>query len=150
MEEEVPMDVTDRHWEIIEPMLPEPLSGPGKRGRPQRNKREVWDGILQKLRTGAPWKDIPQRYPPYQTCHRRFQAWRKDGTFERVLTALAMDHKERGASMSGKPSLTAPAQGPKKGFLRRENHAWQGQQDHGKCRPRWSCCRHLHRKCFAA
>ena len=90
------MDVTDRHWEIIEPMLPEPLSGPGKRGRPQRNKREVWDGILQKLRTGAPWKDIPQRYPPYQTCHRRFQAWRKDGTFERVLTALAMDLKERG------------------------------------------------------
>ena len=41
MEEEVPMEITDKQWEIIEPLLPEPLSGPGKRGRLQRNNRDV-------------------------------------------------------------------------------------------------------------
>jgi transposase len=46
-------------------------------------------GILWVLRTGAPWKDLPERYPPYQTCHRRFQQWRKNGTIERVLYTLA-------------------------------------------------------------
>ncbi|TKD01559.1 transposase, partial [Polyangium fumosum] len=40
------------------------------------------------MRTGARWADLPERYPPYQTCHRRFQQWSKDGTLERILYAL--------------------------------------------------------------
>jgi len=134
MEEEVPMEITDKQWEIIDPLLPEPLSGPGKRGRPQRNNREVWDGILWILRTGAPWKDIPARYPPYQTCHRRFQSWSKDGTFERVLTALAMDLKERGgidvreAFIDG-TFASAKKGGPASGQLKRAKapRSWQLQ-----------------------
>ena len=96
MEEEVPMELTDRQWEFIEPLLPAPRSGPGKKGRPQRNNREVLNGILWILRTGAPWKDMPERYPSYQTCHRRLQHWSRDGTLENILTALAQDLKERG------------------------------------------------------
>ena len=46
------------------------------------------DGVLWALRTGAPWRDLPGRYSPYQTCHRRFQAWVRDGTLKRVLAAL--------------------------------------------------------------
>ena len=48
------------------------------------------------LRTGAPWADLPERYPPYQTCHRRFQRWAGDGTLEGILGALATDLKDRG------------------------------------------------------
>jgi len=53
-------------------------------------------GILWILRTGAPWHDMPDRYPPYQTCHRRFQQWVRSGVFEHILQALATDLHERG------------------------------------------------------
>jgi hypothetical protein len=54
------------------------------------------NGILWILRTGAPWKDMPSRYPPYQTCHRRFQEWTERGTFQEILYELAKDLYERG------------------------------------------------------
>jgi Putative transposase of IS4/5 family (DUF4096) len=48
------------------------------------------------LCTGAPWHDLPDRYPPYQTCHRRLQQWRKNGVFRDLLTCLAEDLRLRG------------------------------------------------------
>jgi len=90
------MDLTNEQWELIAPMIPPAKSQKGGRGRPAREPREVLDGILWVLRTGAPWKDLPERYPPYQTCHRWFQRWRRDGVFERILTALAEDLRDRG------------------------------------------------------
>jgi hypothetical protein len=54
------------------------------------------NGILWILRTSAQCADLPERYPPYQTCHRRFQRWVRDGTLERILTDPAQDLKERG------------------------------------------------------
>ena len=57
---------------------------------------EVLDGILWILRTGAQWKDMPERYPPYQTCHRRFQSWVRSGNIENMLCDLAQDLKDRG------------------------------------------------------
>ena len=80
------MELSDKEWEIIEPLLPELPSG--IRGRPWRDNREVLDGILWILRTGAPWRDLPKKYPSYQTCHRRFQQWSSDGTLEKVQMAL--------------------------------------------------------------
>jgi hypothetical protein len=56
----------------------------------------VLNGILWILRTGAPWKDMPERYPPYQTCHRRFQQWHREGVMDQILWTLAQDLKERG------------------------------------------------------
>ena len=58
--------------------------------------RDVLNGILWILRTGAPWKDMPSRYPPYQTCHRWFQKWTQQGVFAQILRALAEDLYERG------------------------------------------------------
>ena len=93
------MDLTDEQWAVIAPLLIEkPRVKRGKvdgRGRPRVAAREVWNGILWILRTGAPWHDLPDRYPPYQTCHRRYQEYSRDGTFKRVLVALAQDLRDR-------------------------------------------------------
>lgn len=61
---------------MLERLIPEPL----RRSDPKRqavveNAGEVLNGVLWVLRTGAPWRDLPGRYPSYQTCHMRFQRW---------------------------------------------------------------------------
>ena len=85
------MELKDEQWAVIEPLMPVVPLREDKRGRPRRSSREIMDGILWVLRTGAPWKDIPDRYPPYQTCHRRFQEWNEAGVMDRILEALATD-----------------------------------------------------------
>ncbi len=89
------MDLTDEQWEVLKPLIP---TGPRRadgRGRPWRDPRDVLNGILWVLRTGAPWRDLPERYPPYQTCHRRFQQWVGDGVLSLILEALAKDLQKR-------------------------------------------------------
>ena len=90
------MDLTDEQWEVLEPLMPELPRREDGRGRLWRDPRDVLNGILWILRTGAPWKDLPARYPPYQTCHRRFQRWTEQGVLSEILEALAEDLKERG------------------------------------------------------
>lgn len=90
------MDLTDEQREVIQPLIPQPPKRSDGRGRPRRDDREVLSGILWVLRTGAPWKDLPERYPPYQTCHRRFQEWVHSGVMEQILRALAEDLHQRG------------------------------------------------------
>ena len=90
------MDLTDEQWAVLEPVLGTMPRRADGRGRPWRSSREVVNGILWILRTGAQWHTLPTEYPPYQTCHRRFQRWVHDGTLERLLEALARDQKERG------------------------------------------------------
>jgi transposase len=79
-------DLTDRQWERLQPLLPPERSG--KPGRPYRSHRDVLNGILWVKRTGAPWRDLPERYPPHGTCHGRLTQWQRDGTWERLLQAL--------------------------------------------------------------
>ena len=90
------MDLTDEQWTAIRPSIPGPeKKGTTKEGgRPWRDPRDVLNGVLWVLRTGAPWADLPARYPPYQTCHRRFQRWIELGVFEKILRALA-EHLRR-------------------------------------------------------
>lgn len=52
-----------------------------------RDHRQVINGILWKLRTGAPWRDLPERYGPWKTCHERLRRWSADGTWDRILAA---------------------------------------------------------------
>ena len=89
-------DLTDAQWAFIEPLLPELPKRKDGRGRPWRDSREVLNGILWILRTGAQWSEMPDRYPPCQTCHQRFQQWRGAGVMDRLLEALARDLEERG------------------------------------------------------
>ena len=89
-------DLTDLQWAILRDLIPEPPRRDDKRGRPWRSRRSVLNGILWVLRTGAPWADLPERYPSYQTCHRRFQQWVRSGIMRCVLEALAEDLQIRG------------------------------------------------------
>ena len=90
------MDLTDEQWAIVEPLLPKPVKRADGKGRPRVDDRTILNGILWVMRTGAPWHDMPNRYPSYQTCHRRFQEWVRSGTFEKILRTLVEDAKERG------------------------------------------------------
>jgi len=90
------MDITNEQWNRIEPIIKELTPPKDPRGRPPRDPKDVLNGILWVLRTGAPWKDLPQRYPPYQTCHRWFQKWVRQGVFGRIAQELTEDLYERG------------------------------------------------------
>lgn len=89
-------DLTDRQWETLQDLIPEPPRREDGRDRPWKERRAVLNGILSVLHTGAPWADLPERYPSYQTCHRRFQQWVRSGTMRGVLEALAEDLQTRG------------------------------------------------------
>ena len=89
-------ELTDEQWAVIGPLIPDPPRREDGRGRPWRDTREVINGVLWILRSGARWQDLPERFPPYQTCHRRFQAWSRDGTLRAVLEALARHLEARG------------------------------------------------------
>lgn len=90
------MDPAEEQWTFIESLRPGPKHRADGRGRPWRDPRDVLDGAPSIMRTGAPWMDLPSRYPPPQTRHRRFQRWCRDGTREKALHALAQDTYERG------------------------------------------------------
>ena len=74
-------ELTDGVWERIAPLLPEN----GRRGKQWNDHRTVVNGILWKRRTGAPWRDLPERYGSWQTWYDRFDRWRRDGTWDRLL-----------------------------------------------------------------
>ena len=92
------MKLTNEQWLAVEPYIPaKERRAPGcKGGRPWQSARAVLDAVLWVLRTGAPWVDLPRRYPPYQTCHRRFQRWVQEGVLPKVLAALHRDLASRG------------------------------------------------------
>ena len=74
-------ELTDKAWAQLAPLLPRN----GRRGQPWADHRRVINGILWKLRTGAPWRDLPERYGPWKTCYDRLVRWRRDGTWDRLL-----------------------------------------------------------------
>jgi transposase len=81
---------------LLNQLIPEPERRKDGRGRPWRPRRDVRNGALYILRTGAPWADLPDRYPPYQTCHRRFQQWVRSGVMRGILEALAENLRAQG------------------------------------------------------
>ncbi len=74
-------ELTDTAWATLAPLLPDN----GKRGQQWRDHRQVINGILWKLRTGAPWRDLAERYGPWRTVYTRFTRWQEDGTWDRLL-----------------------------------------------------------------
>jgi Putative transposase of IS4/5 family (DUF4096) len=56
-------ELTDHEWVAIKPFLPNK-----PRGVPRVNDRRVLNGIFWVLRSGAPWRDLPDNFGPYTTC----------------------------------------------------------------------------------
>src|ERR671927_1022843 len=79
-------ELTDAAWARIAPLLPKN----GRRGKQWRDHRQVINAILWKLRTGAPWRDVPERYGPWKTAHERLRKWTADGTWERILDQVVV------------------------------------------------------------
>lgn len=77
-------DLTEAEWRRIAPVLPPPA----RRGRRPGDRRPVLNGILWILATGASWRDLPARYPPWPTCYAYFRRWERDGTSDRLHRAL--------------------------------------------------------------
>ena len=78
-------EVTDEQWETIRPILPRRTA---TTGRPPSDPRLMLNGILWILRTGAPWRDLPERFGPWQTVYDHFARWRRAGVYDRILEAL--------------------------------------------------------------
>jgi transposase len=79
------LEITDEQWAQVEPFVRVERA---ETGRPPRDEREMLNGLLWVLRTGAPWRDLPERFGPWQTVYHYFNAWRSKGTFDRILEAL--------------------------------------------------------------
>lgn len=76
-------DMSEFEWRIIGPLLP---SKP--RGVARVDDRRVLNGIFWVLRSGSPWRDLPERYGPYTTCYNRFRRWTKAGVWDRIMDAI--------------------------------------------------------------
>jgi transposase len=74
-------ELTEAAWQQIRPLLP-PTRRPGGQWA---DHRRVRNGVVWKLATGVPWRDLPARYGPWQTCYERFRRWTADGTWDRLL-----------------------------------------------------------------
>ena len=77
-------DLSDREWSIIAPLLPNK-----PRGVARVEDRRVLNGIFWTLRTGSPWRDLPERYGPYTTVYNRYNRWAKAGVWLRIFEVLA-------------------------------------------------------------
>ncbi len=77
-------DLSDLEWGLIGPLLPNK-----PRGVPRVDDRRVINGIFYILRTGSPWRDLPERYGPYTTVYNRYNRWAKAGVWLRVFEALS-------------------------------------------------------------
>ena len=78
-------ELTDQAFTGVRPLL----AADRRRGRPCRDHRQVLGGIIWKLHTDRPWRDVPERFGPWQTCYGRLRRWQRDGTWPRVWALLA-------------------------------------------------------------
>ncbi|MFF0711216.1 IS5 family transposase [Streptomyces bauhiniae] len=76
-------ELTDREWELLAPLIPRAVTG-----RPRADDRKVINGMVHKIRTGAPWRDLPERYGPWRTVYTRFRRYALGGVFTQVLQQI--------------------------------------------------------------
>jgi transposase len=76
--------LTDREWTLLEPLLPRR----SRTGRPPKDHRTIIDALLWLGKTGAPWRDLPERFGPWRTVATRFYRWTRSGLWDRLLAEL--------------------------------------------------------------
>ena len=100
-------DLTNFEWSVTEPLLPPER---GRAGRPAHDNRVMLNGLLWRLRTGAPWRELPQRYGKWNSVYRRYRRWNQAGTWGRVVILLSqmMIRRERERPTLGVRKAHAP------------------------------------------
>ena len=108
-------EITDNEWERIKNMLPPERTG--KPGRPSSDNRTALNGMLWIVRSGAPWRDLPERYGSWSTLYDRFARWSDDGVIIKIFEALNVDADMQDISLDS-TSIKAHqhAAGAKKGL----------------------------------
>jgi transposase len=86
-------ELSDQQWELLAPFFP---PRPCKRGGQWKDDRTMLNGIFWRLNTGAPWRDLPERYGPWQTVYDRFWRMRKSGLLDRVIQRLQLHLNDAG------------------------------------------------------
>src|SRR5881409_1874661 len=76
-------EFTDDQWTLIQPLIPQ-----AKTGRRLKDPRARLNAMFWMLRSGAPWRDLPERFGPWKTVYHHFNSWRRRKIFERILQAL--------------------------------------------------------------
>src|SRR5918992_2604117 len=85
-------ELTDAEWARLAPLVP-----PRKAGKPRKDDRPVINALLWKLATGAPWRDLPERYGPWPSVYTRFRRWTRAGVWERIFAAVQRQADAGGA-----------------------------------------------------
>ena len=82
-------ELTDQEWEVIAPLLPP--ENTGKPGRPPKNNRPMLNAMIWLARSGAPWRDLPERYGPWESVYSRFRKWIDDGILDNLFHVLSLE-----------------------------------------------------------
>jgi transposase len=86
-------ELSDQQWELLAPFFPPHLR---QRGGQWKDDRLMLNGIFWRLNTGAPWRDLPERFGPWQTVYDRFRKLRRSGLLDRLITRLQLRLNEAG------------------------------------------------------
>src|ERR1051325_2582697 len=89
-------ELTDVQWKLVERFIPT-RRGP----RSLHGDRNLVNAVMWSLKTGAPWRDIPERYGSWKSVYTRFDRWSKRGVWERLFKALQLDFDEEGSLIDG-------------------------------------------------
>ena len=81
-------DLSDEEWAILEPLMPK------SRKSARADDRKIMNAIFYVLRTGMPWRDLPERYGPYTTAYNRFNRWSRRGIWKRIFDTLASKSRD--------------------------------------------------------
>ncbi len=107
-------ELTNAEWERIEPLLPPQSTG--RKGRPPKDNRLMLNGMLWMDRSGAQWRELPERYGPWQSVYARFRKWKAEGVLKRAYKALSSDFDPENLSLDSTCSkVHQSANGGKKG-----------------------------------
>jgi len=81
-------ELTEQEWESVKELLPPENTG---RGRPSKPNRDMLNGIVWIAKSGAAWRDLPERFGAWQTVYERFTVWSNENVFEKIFDILCID-----------------------------------------------------------
>lgn len=136
-------DLTDEQWTVLEPLLP---TG-ARLGRPTVHpRRRLIDAVRWRVRVGAPWRDVPERYGPWQSVYTFFRRWQLAGVWAKLIAALQTRADARGLITWDVSVDSTIVRAHQHAAGARRYLAVQGEpQDHalGRSRGGWSTKLHL-------